>query len=287
MRIKRHKRLKRAVKFYTTCCGFRKPFRVFCCGTFVHHLIDRRIIRIAPADHLLSDLLHSPVKLFTTKCIIAELKRLGRSYTEALDAARSLITATCNHEEIKGGDACIRDLIGRTNDDHFFLATTDKGLRKKFREVPNTPIIYASKNAVTLESPSAFQHSYVKKMEEKRSHMSLFEYKLLYKRRSDVQNPDDDPENKGTQDQQTLLNKKKNRNRLEIKDRVQFKRKIAKAPNPLSCLKKKKKPGNKNTIPKKKSEDGNVNNNPGKRKRNRKRRSKSNKNKQAYQSGDY
>ncbi|PON36592.1 rRNA-processing protein Fcf1/Utp [Trema orientale] len=270
MRIKKRKRQNRAVKFYTACCGFRKPFRVFCCGTFVHHLVDRRI---TPADHVLSQLLGSPVKLFTTRCIIAELKRLGPSYTEALDAARSLVIARCGHEEIKGGDACIRDLIGKTNAEHFFLATTDYGLREKFREVPNTPIIYASENAVMLESPSAFQRSYVKNMEEKRSHLSSLEDKILNRRKFNEENSDTEKE--GTEDQQTIK-KKKVRKGLEVKDKVQFKRKRAKGPNPLSCLKKKKRE-NTSTPPK----DGNGNSG---KKRNRKRtRSKSNKSKQASQ----
>ncbi|KAF4384410.1 hypothetical protein CsatB_029110 [Cannabis sativa] len=264
MRIKKRKRQNRAVKFYTACCGFRKPFRVFCCGTFVHHLVDNHI---TPADQVISELLGSPVKLFTTRCIIEELKRLGPSYTEALEAARSLITARCPHEELKGGDACIADIIGKTNAEHFFLATTDYGLREKFREIPNTPIIYASRNAVLLESPSPFQRSYIKKLEEERSHMSSLELKILA--------------NKGiskeeTEDEQTVRRKNVHKG-LEMKDKVQFKRNRAKGPNPLSCLKKKK-PDNADTQQKK---DGNGNSDSSKKRNRKRKRSKTNQKKEA------
>ncbi|XP_062084230.1 uncharacterized protein LOC133790574 [Humulus lupulus] len=272
MRIKKRKRQNRAVKFYTACCGFRKPFRVFCCGTFVHHLVDNHI---TPADQVISELLGSPVKLFTTRCIIAELKRLGPSYTDALEAARSLITARCPHEELKGGDACIADIIGKTNAEHFFLATTDYGLREKFREIPNTPIIYASQNAVLLESPSPFQRSCIKKMEEERSHMSSLEQKILANKGISKEE-NDDSEKEGTEDEQTVKRKKVNKG-LEMKDKVQFKRNRAKGPNPLSCLKKKK-PENTDAQPKK---DGNGNSDSSKKRNRKRKRSKTNQTKQA------
>ena len=76
-----------------------------------------------------------------------------------------------------------------------------------------------------LESPSAFQRSYVKKMEEGRSHVSSFEYEILNKRKSKEENSDSEIE--GTEDQQTVTKKKVHKG-LEMKDKVRFKRKRAK-----------------------------------------------------------
>lgn len=68
MKVKKQKRHRKIVRFYTACCGFRPPLKVLCDGTFVHHLL---VNRITPADDALSNLLGAPVKLFTTGYSIA------------------------------------------------------------------------------------------------------------------------------------------------------------------------------------------------------------------------
>ncbi|CAH8332093.1 unnamed protein product [Eruca vesicaria subsp. sativa] len=74
-------------------CVFRFPtaLQVLCDGTFVHHLVSREI---TPADTVISELLEGPVKLFTTKCVVAELQKLGKDFMESLEAAQMLSTAT-------------------------------------------------------------------------------------------------------------------------------------------------------------------------------------------------
>jgi len=46
-------------------------------------------------------------------------------------------------------------------------------------QVPGVPLIYGLRNALFLESPSAFQRQYVKTSEEERLHMTEKEYKIL------------------------------------------------------------------------------------------------------------
>ncbi|KAJ6365535.1 hypothetical protein OIU76_030336 [Salix suchowensis] len=85
MRVKKQKRHRRAVRFYTACFGVRQPYKVLCDGTFIHHLI---VHNIAPADTAISNILGGSVKLFTTRCVLAELKRLGKSYSNKLRMQR-------------------------------------------------------------------------------------------------------------------------------------------------------------------------------------------------------
>lgn len=66
MRVKRQKKNRRTVRFFTVCYGFRQPYKVLCDGTFVHHLVTNEI---TPADTAVSELLGGPVKLFTTRFI--------------------------------------------------------------------------------------------------------------------------------------------------------------------------------------------------------------------------
>ncbi|KAL0365500.1 UNVERIFIED_CONTAM: rRNA-processing protein UTP23 [Sesamum angustifolium] len=246
MRVKKQKRHRRAVRFYTACFGFREPFKILCDGTFVHHLLANRI---TPADTALANTLGAPVKIFTTRCVLAELRSLGASYSDSLNAARNLIPARCDHEKRKSAVACIMDVIGEKNPEHFFVATQDAELRKKFQE-----------KCSVSGAPSTFQHEFAKTAEEERSHMTDLEYKMLKvkkKRVSTEEARDSSDANEESEDNifetQDIKSKVK-RHKIDTKDKVQFKRKKAKGPNPLSC-KKKKSEGNTNAAS---LEGGNV-----------------------------
>nr|KYP71054.1 rRNA-processing protein UTP23 isogeny [Cajanus cajan] len=247
MKVKKQKRHRKILTFYTACFGFRKPFKVLCDGTFVNHLL---VNRITPADTALGNILSATVKLYTTRCVQAELKRLGSLYSEALEAAHKLIVARCEHDKCVSADSCIMEVVGEKNSEHFFIASQDTDLRKKLQEVPGVPLIYGLRNALFLEPPSAFQRQYVKTSEEGRLHMTVKEYQI-FKDRVMNRLAGEQADNSNTEilenvdsEDQTINVKavKKNittRNRMEIKDKPQFKRKRAKGPNPLSCKKKK------------------------------------------------
>ncbi|GKV40871.1 hypothetical protein SLEP1_g48470 [Rubroshorea leprosula] len=108
MKVKKQKCHRKIVRFFSVCFGFRHPFKVLCDGTFVHHLVNN----ITSADTALSNCLCAPIKLFTTRCILVELKTLGASYSHSFQAANKLTIARCDHEKRKGANACILDVIG-------------------------------------------------------------------------------------------------------------------------------------------------------------------------------
>lgn len=262
------------MRFYTTCFGFRQPFKVFCDGTFVHHLISNQIV---PADDAIAKTLHGPVKLFTTRCVLSELNALGQSYSKTFEAANMLFIARCEHESRKSAEACITEMIDKSNAEHFFVATQDTNLRKKLQEIPGVPLIYGLRNALFMEQPSALERQFVKSSEKERLHMSEVERKLLKKEKSyEVEMGKTNKDDEISEDQNLeiqVLQKKKKSISNDLKDTVQFKRKRAKGPNPLSCLKKKKANPSQQPISKKKKDDDNATK---KKTRKRKRSRKSN-----------
>ncbi|KAL2316968.1 hypothetical protein Fmac_030844 [Flemingia macrophylla] len=276
MKVKKQKRHRKILTFYTACFGFRKPFKVLCDGTFVNHLL---VNRITPADTALGNILSATVKLYTTRCVQAELKRLGRSYSEALEASHKLIVARCEHDKCVSADACIMEVVGEKNSEHFFVASQDTDLRNKLQEIPGVPLIYGLRNALFLEPPSAFQRQYVKTSEEGRLHMTVKEYQIFRDRVMNrltgeeaigsntlMENGDAEEQNINVQAVKNSITK----NRLEIKDKPQFKRKRAKGPNPLSC--KKKKSESQNIGPLKETKGDNALKRSRKRKRSHKRK---------------
>ncbi|GAB2284064.1 hypothetical protein Dimus_018541 [Dionaea muscipula] len=255
MRLKKQKRHRRVVRFYTACFGFREPFKVICDGTFVHHLVSNQLV---PHEKAVSNALGGSVKLFTTRCVIAEMKSLGESHAGSFNAARNdFKIASCEHEKRKNAVACIMEIIREDNPDHFFVGTQDIDLRRKLKEIPGVPVIYGLRNALFLEQPSTFQREFVMSSEQKRLHMTELEHEMLKKRARDGFNAmkaeeqlrPEDAENGIDEDAESQIlatqsNVKKvaGRKRLHMTDRPQFKRNRAKGPNPLSCLKKKKRP---------------------------------------------
>ncbi|KAG1359547.1 rRNA-processing protein UTP23 [Cocos nucifera] len=237
MRVKKQKRHRKVVRFFTACFGFREPFKVLCDGTFVHHLL---LHHLTPADDALSRLLGGRALLFTTRCIIGELKSLGESHYESLEAAQQLITARCDHERRVSAMACIESVIGEGNSEHFFVATQDADIRKKFREVPGVPVIYGLRNSLFIEQPSALQREYVKSTEGKRLHANESEFRKLLKRelKGGLAN---DSGNEVLEEAQLMRNISTAKKMLGVAEKSKFKRKKAKGPNPLSCKKKKRK----------------------------------------------
>ncbi|XP_047332755.1 rRNA-processing protein UTP23 homolog [Impatiens glandulifera] len=233
MRFKKQKRHRKIVRFYKACFGFREPFKVLCDGTFVHHLL---VNRITPACTALSNVLGANVKVFTTRCVLAELKSLGESYSESFEVARDLMIARCDHEKRHSAVSCIMEVVGDKNSEHFFVATQDADLRKNFQQVPGVPVVFGLRNALLLETPSASQRQFVKFTEEDRSHMSELEFKMLKKieKGSDL-DEHEEPQNIETE----MLSNVKGGKGIEAKDKAQFKRKKPKGPNPLSCKKRK------------------------------------------------
>ncbi|XP_010242293.1 PREDICTED: rRNA-processing protein UTP23 homolog isoform X2 [Nelumbo nucifera] len=272
MRVKKQKHHRRSVRFYTACFGFREPFKILCDGTFIHHLL---VNKTKSANDALSNILGSPVKLYTTRCILAELKSLGDSYSETLQAARNLFMARCDHERRKSAVGCIEEVVGENNAEHFFIATQDTSIREKFREVPGVPVIFGLRNSLFLEPPSAFQRQFVKSTEEERLHMTEMEYKMIKKKEKnklEAKVATDSPDaHEGLVDQvvvpETVNLRKVRRKTLGVTDKAKFKRKKAKAPNPLSCKKKKIR-----DQPSLSSNQDDKDGGKGRRKRNRKRR---------------
>ncbi|THG19744.1 hypothetical protein TEA_003209 [Camellia sinensis var. sinensis] len=170
------------------------------------------------------------------RCVLAELKSLGESYSESLKAARNLFTARCDHEKRKSAVACIVEIIGEDNPEHFFVATQDADLRKNLQEVPGVPVIFGLRNALMLEPPSAFQHQFAKSTEEERSHMTEFEYKMLRMKKKNMLAMEEARESSGVNGSEgdlgtlAVMNANSGRKGKEVKDKVQFKRKKAKKP---------------------------------------------------------
>lgn len=216
-----------------------------------------------PADPL-SRLLSASCRPFTTRCVIAELKKLGDSFLGTLSVARKLDAAKCNHEPLKSASDCLESLIGEGNLEHFWVATQDAELRMKLRQVPGVAIILAQNNFLVLEPPSEKQQAFAHADEAQRTHASKREFQIIeaQERKREVLLAAKDMEDEVGETINLELNRNLfNSSNLKTKfeanfhrnkkvstaDHPRFKKKRAKGPNPLSCKKKIKKPSKTDT----------------------------------------
>ncbi|CAK9207971.1 unnamed protein product [Sphagnum troendelagicum] len=249
MGVKKQKQLRRHIRFYKTCFGFREPFKVICDGTFLHYNLSKKLG--SPQD-ILPSFLGAAAKAFVTRCVVSELKKMGEAYSGTASAARRFELAKCEHEQPWPAADCVAAMVGSHNDEHFFVATQDVELRKKLRQVHGGALIYAKHTWLVLEPPSDKQQEYARLSENERLHVTQRERFLLEAREGKLkpqnaggeQNADGiirDPSSAQSISLKDSAHHKTPRGVLTTKDRPTFKRKRAKAPNPLSCLKKKKK----------------------------------------------
>nr|GMC85434.1 rRNA-processing protein UTP23 homolog isoform X1 [Ipomoea batatas] len=133
------------------CFGFHK---VLCDGMFMHHLLE---YEMTPAHTALVNTLGAPVRLFTTRCVVEELKSeelkriLRDTYPMTLNAASSLLTVRCGHKFPIDSGSCVREVIGRNNPENFYVASRDPYVLERLRQILGVSIIYPVRKALFLE----------------------------------------------------------------------------------------------------------------------------------------
>ncbi|CAL5228383.1 g11506 [Coccomyxa viridis] len=214
MRRLKHKHTRRSIHFYEINYGFRKPYKVILDGNFVHALRETRMGE--PAE-LLAKLLGAPVKCYLTRCSLLELKALGAPFSDTLGAARKAgLHLSCGHDDRALSTAeCILDNIGKTNPEHYIVATQERALRQTLGGLPGGASIFTNVNGVHMEPPSEAQRNAIEQAGEASMGVSKHE--------------------RAAEAMQQLPALQRGPREKSI-----FRRKGAKGPNPLSVQKKKR-----------------------------------------------
>jgi rRNA-processing protein FCF1 len=104
---------------------------------------------------LLDTLLGGTCKLFTSRCVSAELRALGPEFAAAAAAAKSHALHHCGHDPPRGAAAdCLGEQVGPANSGRWIVATQDRALQAALAKVPSAPVVFASVNGLHLTEPS-------------------------------------------------------------------------------------------------------------------------------------
>ena len=157
------------------------------------------------------------VKILTTKCAIVETEKLGPELFGASKILKQFAIHKCGHEEEPvPALKCLRSMVKEENSQRYFIVTQDSYLREKVRKIPGTPVLYLHHKALTLEKPSEKSNLSVDNQTQEKVGINEYQAKMIAQLKSQA----------GISDDNGIKRRKKKKG----------------GPNPLSCLKKKKKP---------------------------------------------
>lgn len=214
MKIKRYKKAERFMSLYKNNFGFREPYQILLDGTFCQVALSHKV----NIQDQLPRYLSGQCKMLTTNCVVEEAKRLGKPLHGAYLVISQFPQHNCGHDQPVSASRCLSSfIIDSKNKDHYLVATQDHSLRAKISKHAVCPLIKLANNALVVEKPPAH---IIKKIS--RSH----EYIANRLRRDEISNLEE-------------LKKEENIEK-PVAPKPKKKRKGPKGPNPLSCMKKKK-----------------------------------------------
>lgn len=133
---------------YERSFGMRTPYQLILDGAFLEKALEQKMY----FKEALPNLLGGAVRLFTTNCVLQELRQ---KESPAIFNARRLETIKmCKHEKNTSGADCIKQIIGDANKHHYGVCAQQDDLRESLRDVPGVPLLFINRGILLMEAPS-------------------------------------------------------------------------------------------------------------------------------------
>ncbi|CAD5234934.1 unnamed protein product [Bursaphelenchus xylophilus] len=130
-----------------------QPYRVLLDGTVCQASLQNKI----NLREQFPKYLDGAVELFTTKCVLDELERLGKEVYGALKICQQFEVLKCPHQPAKTATKCIEYLARRSQQpgkQRVMVASQDEELLFKMRDMGGVPLLSIKFNTILLEKPS-------------------------------------------------------------------------------------------------------------------------------------
>lgn len=213
MKIKRQKQVKKTLSFYKYNFNFREPYQILIDGTFCQAALENKIqIKEQMPKYFMGE-----VQLCTTNCALVELGSLGKELYGAKFILQRFQVRNCKHlKEPVPASECLLSMLEETNPHHYFVATQDHGVTAGLRKIPGVPLLYIILNTIVLDKPSQASLSHVQAVQLGQL-VTPAQQQTIHSLKQE-QGVGKDGERRGKKRKRKVSN-----------------------PNPLSCLKKKRK----------------------------------------------
>lgn len=210
--------------------GFQSAMHKELAASHLYYFLNTPICRRGDAKEEVSKLLGDPARVFTTKCVMHELRGLGKDYIPTRQACKRYALHKCGHEDPVSAAQCLAEQVVGGNHEHFFIATQDRALQRQVLKLPAGAVLFTSVNGIHIENPSEAQKRHVQAKEVTGVRSSPVSAKKKVKRDGSGASGEEEGSSDDEEEEQR-----------RPPTGGKFRRNIAKGPNPLSMQKKKKK----------------------------------------------
>ncbi|KAK1331995.1 hypothetical protein QTO34_007672 [Cnephaeus nilssonii] len=223
MKITRQKHAKKHLGFFRNNFGVREPYQILLDGTFCQAALRGRIqLREQLPRYLMGETqlcttrTENIVRVYQLVCV-KRIRNIGTGLIWGKTDCTKMPVRNCSHfKNAVSGSECLLSMVEEGNPHHYFVASQDQNLSMKVKKRPGVPLMFIIQNTIVLDKPSPKTIAFVKAVESGQL-VSVHEKQSI----------------KQLKEEQGLVKNPEQRRRK--------KRKKISGPNPLSCLKKKKK----------------------------------------------
>lgn len=127
--------------------GMRSPYQLILDAEFLELALQQKLY----FKEALPNLLGGAVRLFTTNCVLQELKQ--KDSAAVFNARRLETIKMCKHKGVSGAE-CIKSIIGDANKYHFGVCAQQDDLREALRQIPGVPLCFINRGILLMEAPS-------------------------------------------------------------------------------------------------------------------------------------
>lgn len=149
MRQKRAKAYRKLMATFERHFGFRSPYQVLFTADFLSAAESFKLSAVGGVHRTLQ----GDVKGMMSQCCIKLLYDADAQST--ITTAKTLERRRCGHiAEALSPAACVLECVGSRNKNRYVVATQDRELRAKLREIPGVPLVYINRSVMVMEPPS-------------------------------------------------------------------------------------------------------------------------------------
>ncbi|KAK6352200.1 hypothetical protein TWF730_009030 [Orbilia blumenaviensis] len=276
MRAGRSKAYKKLMAVYANSFGFREPYQVLVDPTIIQDAMKYKMDLAV----MLERTLQGKAKPMITQCCIRHLYATDNQ--PLINLAKTFERRRCNHsisDDPLSALECMLSVVIPSEDapipnkHRYVVATDDQDMREKFREYPGVPGIHIIRSVMVLDQISDATSEWRENQEKGKLRSGLKDRPSSKKRKREKDEDGDeevqDGDGSGSESDDKSLSGAPEKNNLAAKEAPR-KKKIygkQKQPNPLSVMKKKKKPPTKVPAKTSKGEGGELPKTKRKRKR--------------------
>lgn len=147
MRLQKARKSRKHLNFYRAAHGFRPPFTVLVDGTALQTALNVDLW----LQTELPKLLGGRCEIVVTRAVVAELRALGKDFAAAAAQAQKLQYLASDNSD--SALESVLALVQNGNPQRLFVLTEDKKMQRRLASIPGVPLLRFARDRLMLEAP--------------------------------------------------------------------------------------------------------------------------------------